>query len=80
MKIPNHFKDDYHEDPLFNVEPRSPLVEGLKQALFLTKSVIANKGLPQRIYDCADTAILPDQDNDVIQVNFYSWLKHFSVV
>lgn len=63
-------QDDYHSEPLFHLDADSKLVEGLKQALFLTKSVIVDKGLPQRIYDCAESSILPDQDNDVIQVEF----------
>ena len=46
----------------------SKLSEGLKQALFLTKSVIVEKGLPSKILDLAESAATTEQDELVIQV------------
>ena len=67
-KIPDFLQDDYHPEPLFTVDHSSKLSEGLKQALFLTKSIIAGKGLPEKIKNLAETALAPKQDDLVIQV------------
>ena len=67
-RIPDHLKEDFHLEPLYAINGDTILPEGLKQSLFITKSVIVEKGLPRRIYDLAEKASYQEQDALAIQV------------
>ena len=71
-KIPEYREKDYHESPIYTVDYQSKLSEGLKQALFLTKSVITEIGLPSRIVGLAESTTTAEQDDLAIQVITHS--------
>ncbi|CAK8681235.1 unnamed protein product [Clavelina lepadiformis] len=66
--IPSHEKDDYHKEPVYFINSSLPFSEGLKQALFVTKSVIADSGLPKQIHNLAESVSYTEQDQRAIQV------------
>lgn len=58
---------DYHERVNYSFVPDTKLIEGFKQALCLTKSVLYEE-MPSVIQQLTEVAEIPDQDDKVIKI------------
>nr|XP_002127665.1 39S ribosomal protein L37, mitochondrial [Ciona intestinalis] len=50
-KIPLEMQENYQENPAFLIDDQTEMSGGLKQSLFITKSILAGPGLPSNVME-----------------------------